>query len=66
MSVEEAFMLETICFLYKKNDYIYALNFKGELKILKVVENERKIKLIQKIDMECRILKAECLIKCEK
>ena len=37
-SIEEAFMLETVCFLHKKDEYIYAINYKGELKILKVLD----------------------------
>lgn len=51
-------MLETICFLQKKGEYIYVINFKGELKIFKINGNRSALQLVSKIDLQNRVIKA--------
>ena len=56
-------MLETICFLHKKKDFIYAINYKGELKIFNVNEKERKISLVERINFGSKVVQVEYLAR---
>lgn len=51
-------MLETICFLHKKGEFVYVINFKGEAKIFSIKDEKTGMKLVATIELPNRVVKA--------